>query len=67
MANCNIEKTIAKAENRIPDPYDLTLGEIEQLYTLYEKHGIVLALIKTYAFGFIRGTRAKSKNRVFDK
>lgn len=64
MAYCNIEKTIMEKERRIPYSYDLALNEIGQLFSLYEKHGIVLSLIKAYIFGFIRGTRAKARNRV---
>ena len=60
---CNIEKTVSKAEGRIPNSYDLTMEELYQLYSMSKK-GLFYAIIKAFDLGFIRGTRAKGKGRV---
>ena len=63
MADCNIDKTVSRAENKIPYSYELSLGELTALYEAGEKD-IIRALIKAYLFGFCRGTRAREKKRV---
>ena len=63
MADCNIEKTVDKASDKIPYTYSLSMGELLQLYSESQKD-IFIALIKAYDFGFIRGTRAMAKERV---
>ena len=64
MADCNIEKTVKRVSDRIPYTYTLSQGEMLQLCDIYRKHGILMSLIKAYEYGFIKGTRAKGKNRV---
>ena len=63
MADCNIEKTVTKEKSGIPYTYDLTIKELRQLYDI-SREDIFHALIVAFQFGFIRGARAKAKNRV---
>lgn len=63
MAEHNITETVRKNEDKIPYAYVLSCGELGQLYEL-GKADILDAVAKAYAYGFIKGTRAKGKKRV---
>lgn len=64
MADINISETVRRAGNKIPSTYELTLRELGQLHDISKKSSIIQALICAYRFGFVKGTRAKSKGKV---
>ena len=63
MADSSIEKTVAKAEDKIPYEYTLSMDELLALYYASQEDAF-RALIQAFTLGFIKGTRAYSRKRV---
>ena len=60
---CNIDKTLATGKDKIPYVYSLSLDELTKLCK-DGKTDMAQALVKAYSYGFIKGARAKGRNRV---
>lgn len=59
----SMEKTVKRQQDKIPSSYYMNGDEVLRLHQI-EKTNWYDALMIAYVYGFIKGTRAKSKNRV---
>lgn len=64
MADCNIQKTVQRAKGKIPFYYELSFNEMCQIADICKDRGLLEAVMVAFDFGFIRGTRAKARDRV---
>ena len=58
--------TAAKAKNTIPEHYDITVGELQELYSILKddtRDGEWDALTTAFDYGFILGARAQKAGK----
>ena len=66
----NIITTAAKAKNSIPEHYDITVGELQELYSILadeSRDGRLDALTTAFEYGFVLGARAQKAGKLQKK
>ena len=59
----NIEKTTENIRDKIPSKYYLSIEDLRSLLDIVNSRKPFQALMIAFEYGFMKGTRAKARNR----